>query len=646
MKPIFVSLRFHPFSAWLGLFLVLIPLHLGVMVTLDSAIIQNPLMWICFPLLIYQDIFICALLSWGTWAIQPLMSTSFLQKVFFGCIWLIGITLTLFAATNLEVFRFFHTPLTLRMIEMSEGLSAVKNSIYAMATPATLLGLIGTPIAFVVLTLIFNRWGGRWVVWGSQQFHSRRGGILTGIYLLVGAMSSSFLPFDARIVSNPHLHFFNSLWIEGSKTATGKIYPADLQDFFPKRNQKSAFSPKKKGIETSPNIIMFVMESVGAQYTSVADTRYETTPELKRMAKNGVNFTRFFAHRGWTFDAMLSILFSLLPPHGQDDFIKKATHLNVPGLSDILAQNGYQTAFVSFPDVLSLYNSDEFLQHHGFNDILSLDSEGDEPPLTSWQDVRPRDHLLLPPTLAWIDAHRASPFFIMLWTTDAHNPYPTDSKKDFGVNNIFFNQYLNVIRSNDQIIEQLNKEIRERGLSESTLLIVLGDHGESFEQHGTKGHFQTVYQEEVWIPLVMTHSGLFPKSMQIDRVGSQIDLAPTILDLIGLTPPRRWQGRSLLAKKRPNRAYLYTRSARDEDIFGLVEGDFKYITNQKKNQQELYDLIRDPLERTNLLGPENASSIHTAFIQRAHRRLMSWAGFHNNYLQRLIPNDPRPKQKR
>ena len=100
-------------------------------------------------------------------------------------------------------------------------------------------------------------------------------------------------------------------------------------------------------------------------------------------------------------------------------------------------------------------------------------------------------------------------------------------------------------------------------------------------------------------------------------IGSHVDLAPTIAEIAGVTPPPDWRGRSLLATGPPPRAYFYV--AEDHFRLGVREGTWKYIYDLREGTEELYRLDLDPTEQRNLAATERAR------CSRLRQRLAAWA---------------------
>jgi len=166
-------------------------------------------------------------------------------------------------------------------------------------------------------------------------------------------------------------------------------------------------------------------------------------------------------------------------------------------------------------------------------------------------------------------------------------------------------------------------------LSDDTLVVVTGDHGEAFREHGQVIHDFTVYDEEVRIPLLLISKNMFQRELSVTTLGRQIDSAPTILAELGYNEPTTWQGCDLFADTAVERAYLF--SSNGDFTFGLVDGNLKYIYNADSGTPELYDLAADNAESHNLASALSKSSV----IQRDKSRIATWISFQNKYIQQF-----------
>jgi len=298
-----------------------------------------------------------------------------------------------------------------------------------------------------------------------------------------------------------------------------------------------------------------------------------------------------------------------------------APDLAVKGLPELLLQQGYRTAFMS-PAALAYDKEDEFLRRHGFREVI------DKPRSAS----QPMDSELIANAIRWIKQDQSHPFFLTLWTADTHHPYLSSSVRDYHVNDSYLNRYLNGIEATDQLIAQITDALESIGLADDTLLVITGDHGEAFGEHQETGHGFTTYDEEVHVPVLMVNPRLFAHPRIVHSVGRQIDIAPTVLDLLGYQPPAQWQGTSLRSGLPPPCAFMF--AAKGDYVFGLVDGGSKYIFDYDRNREELYNLSDDPDEKRDLSGaPEFAST-----LRRDHLRIEAWLSFQNGYIGGLIPS--------
>ncbi len=153
-------------------------------------------------------------------------------------------------------------------------------------------------------------------------------------------------------------------------------------------------------------------------------------------------------------------------------------------------------------------------------------------------------------------------------------------------------------------------------------MLILGDHGQAFGQHGRWGHGNSVYEEGLRIPLLLVESRLFHGEVD-STVGGIIDLAPTITDVLGLQMAPTWQGRSLFETNRPGRVYFMDPFTSFR--FGLREGTNKLVFDGTSNTAEHFDLASDPNE----LRP--ASPAVPDSVDAGLDRLASWVQFQQWY---------------
>jgi arylsulfatase A-like enzyme len=288
----------------------------------------------------------------------------------------------------------------------------------------------------------------------------------------------------------------------------------------------------------------------------------------------------------------------------------------------VLGPLGYRTAFLtsSFLDYVGL---DDFLQNRGFDEIRDWPDLSKESAISSWGGD---EAVLVDRTLEWIDRDRERPFFGLLWTQQSHHPYdpaPGQPIVDYFAGGPLppddwdLGRYLNTLAEVDRQLGRLFAGLRERGLADDTLVVVTGDHGECFgAPHRTWGHGFRLYQEGINVPLMLWNPRLFEGGGRPATIAGHVDVNPTVLDILGVPAPSSWEGRSVFAPGRPPRAYFY--AANDDYLLGVREGPFKYIYNATRGREELYDLVKDPNEQTNV------AALHPEKCRVLRQRLAAW----------------------
>jgi lipoteichoic acid synthase len=181
-----------------------------------------------------------------------------------------------------------------------------------------------------------------------------------------------------------------------------------------------------------------------------------------------------------------------------------------------------------------------------------------------------------------------------------HHSYATPERGPFTARreNGDLYRYLDALHYGDRGLGELLSGLRARHLDRKTLFVVFGDHGEAFGQHeGNFGHTFFIYDENVRVPYIIAAPGLIEEKIRISSAASLIDTAPTILDLLGLSIPTRFQGTSLLDPK-PRMSLFFT----DYSLgwLGLYDVCRKYLFEINSGRSKLYDVCKDPDETNDL----------------------------------------------
>jgi len=146
--------------------------------------------------------------------------------------------------------------------------------------------------------------------------------------------------------------------------------------------------------------------------------------------------------------------------------------------------------------------------------------------------------------------------------------------------------------------------------------VIFGDHGEAFGQHeGNYGHSFFIYDENIRVPYVIAAPGLIQKQERVRNSASLIDTAPTILDMLGLPVPQRFQGISLLDDK-PRMSLFFTDYSLG--LLGLRDSCWKMLYETDSRRSKLFDVCADPQEKQDL------SEGNEARVAAYRDRLQQW----------------------
>jgi tetratricopeptide (TPR) repeat protein len=215
--------------------------------------------------------------------------------------------------------------------------------------------------------------------------------------------------------------------------------------------------------------------------------------------------------------------------------------------------------------------------------------------------------------MRWIEGQAGTRFFLFLHLYDLHTPYnlPRATRvpfKDAG--------YLAELGYVDRVLGQFWKFLARRGLMDKALIVFTSDHGESLGDHGEDTHGYFIYQSTVWVPLIIHWPvPTRPLPARVEEPASLLDVAPTILQALGISSPQPFQGRSLLNRPdgRPHDPeVVYSESLYGRNHFGVSAllsvrvGRHKYI---EAPRPELYDLAADPGEVHNLYEKQRSVAL-------------------------------------
>lgn len=364
-------------------------------------------------------------------------------------------------------------------------------------------------------------------------------------------------------------------------------------------------APRNASDAGPANLVLITLDTTGADELGSYGHEEASTPNLDRIAEEGLRVERSVAVTPITLPSHASILTGLYPPrHGVRDNSDFRLPPDALTLAEHLEEQGYSTAAVVAAYVLS----SDFGIGQGFDRYDEPRSDRLITPQAKELEHRP---ILQRPAaevtdqaLEFLDSGLGEPFFLWAHYYDPHAEY--EPPEPFA-SRFADRPYDGEIAYMDREIGRLVADLRRRGLLDDTLLVVTGDHGESLDEHGENTHGLFVYDATQRVPLILRFPPAIPAGLTTDRLVSGVDLAPTILELLGLPPMDGVEGVSFAPVVRgetmPERPAVYAEAKLPERSYGwspllaLSDRRHKFI---EAPRPELYDLRSDPDELENL----------------------------------------------
>ena len=570
-------------------------------------------------------VFVLILLSVKNSKFRNLIYWIFLFVAFFS---------TLVAFINITIVIYLGKPFTYQWLYYSDylGSNEAKTAFQENLSPGIIVSLISICISMLIFTgilqiiyrMLTTRNNVKYISFSLIalvmfvitvfSFRSKttwtRGQALNAITSMIGS----------AISANTNSSFF-----------TAEI-PNGAVSFDPAQSVKTESMLNSVKSENVKNVLFIVLESAGAGYFDGYGGTFQLSPNLNKYASQSLIFENMYAHAPATNRSLVSILGSMYPYLSYKSLTQEAPGIDHLTLSSVLKNKGYRTSFFSSAD-LSFQNCRDFLNHRDFDVIEDFTAIKcvDEFQLEGNDYIQGNgiDDLCLADRLtSWLDEDLTNNFFSMIWTVQGHYPYFFKGKEhDFGVSDISFNRYLNCIKHNDELVGKIMNELELRGLASSTLVVVLGDHGEAFGQHKQYGHGTALYEENLKVPLYFINSSLFHGERKSDLAGMK-DIATTTLAIIGAGIPENWQGRDLISSSSDEAFYFAPWS---DYLFGYRKDNMKYIFNETQNTVEVYDLNLDSAEKINLF-----QNISKEELENARSRVAAWVQFQNRFIKELL----------
>ena len=363
--------------------------------------------------------------------------------------------------------------------------------------------------------------------------------------------------------------------------------------------------PVCAGEFTGP-VVIYLVDTLRADRVSVYGTPLPTTPAAERLAAEGIVFENAYSLSSWTRASVSTLLTSQLPTATGAIDRNGVLDPAVPYLPEGLKRLGFGTAaFVTNANIFDLRLGFQ----RGFDTFQPVSGKA-HPGSASAREA-------MEPTLHFVQGQTSAKFFLYVHVLDPHDRKASEGSNGYflepAYQNLFAHEpprptsgpgpripidYDRAVRQADDQFARLVAALKAKGFWDSALVIYTSDHGVEFGEHGGRGHGQTLYEEQIHIPLLVKLPGGTGRKTRRSDLVSLADIVPTVAELTGLGRSAEWIGRSLLSKGTATTLYF----SEDLDTFRLYavrRGSEKLIVGlYPRLDEQTFSLEKDPVEKS------------------------------------------------
>jgi phosphoglycerol transferase MdoB-like AlkP superfamily enzyme len=369
----------------------------------------------------------------------------------------------------------------------------------------------------------------------------------------------------------------NVLWNVGYSLTKDDYDGENPYKYFPEAEAQKTVAALYKKPETPsenilnsrrPNVLFIILESYTAKLVGCLNGEKGITPELDKLAQEGILFTNFYASGDRSEKGLVALL-SGYPVQTTTSIIKIPRKTEkLPHLAKSLKKAGYHTSYY-YGGELAFANIKSYVLTAGYDKLVS---KSDFPAKEYNSKWGVHDHVLLNRVLADLN-NQKQPFFSTVFTLSSHEPYDVPMKTKFPGDDEA-NKFRNAFYYTDQAIGNFVREAKKQTWWNNTLVVLVADHGHALPNYDSQN-----VPSKFQIPLILTGGALAKTNAQNNIVASQTDLASSLLNQLNLpNQDYKWSKDLFNPQVKPFAFYVYN------DGFGYVtdKGSFSFDNLPKK----------------------------------------------------------------
>ena len=364
-----------------------------------------------------------------------------------------------------------------------------------------------------------------------------------------------------------------------------------------------------------PSFVWITIDTLRADHLGCYGYPRPTSPRIDDLAGRGILYENAISQAPWTLPSVASMLLGRYPRQISESLAWSfSIETDAEPVAEVMRRGGYATAaFVHQPMVETASRL-----RRGFADACEFEED---------------DRAAVDGALAWLAGAGERPFFLYVYLLAPHEPYdfhdgttsefadperaravrertwtgswwtgetkvvhpttPEDIETVIGL-------YDGEVRYADALVGELVDALARSGLDRRTAVIVTADHGEELNDHGGWEHGHSLFDELIRVPLVYVPPGGPAAGRWVAGPVELVDLAPTVVSAAGIEPPDSFAGSALPEQDDPADAKVAQSGyvVKNPGLRAVRTADLKYIDDPRRGTEQVYDLNRDPGERT------------------------------------------------
>ncbi len=368
------------------------------------------------------------------------------------------------------------------------------------------------------------------------------------------------------------------------------------------------------------NVVLVHLESTRAHSVTPYNEDLQTMPFLDELSRESLFVERAYTTVPRSSKASVAANCGVEPPlYPGPEF--EPDGVPAQCLADLLRERGYKTVFFASTNA-AMDNFGDVVEGFGYEEFYPVETMD----VTGYQVTNTfgyEDDVMLGPSEEWLkNRDEGRPFLAEYFTGTGHYDYQCygtrHGTRDFPGEGAL-DAYHNCLRLQDIFLESLFDQYKELGLYEETIFVLFGDHGEGFGEHDRSMHGDTIYDEGLKVPLIIHAPGQFDDGERVEELVSQIDILPTVVEMLGYEVENgEYPGYSLLGQIPEERTLMFS-CISNRKCLASIQGYEKYIYHYNNQPEEFFDLSKDPLERNNIVNMRDKAE-----LDRLRKALIEW----------------------